>query len=110
MKMKIVTYASQESSPQIRKSSSQEVCQAWNRSPMASLQGEDLYLLSGFLRKLLDIGNVIHPRHWNLKFDLVTHPNIISTKRSPISVGLGLLQSCPHFSKKEEIFQNKIKE
>ena len=63
MKMKFVTYASQESSPQIKNSSSQEVCQVWNQSPKASLQGEDLHPLSGSLRKLLDIGNAIHPKH-----------------------------------------------
>ena len=63
MKMKFVTCASQESSPQIKNSSSQEVCQVWNQSPKASLQGEDLHPLNGSLRKLLDIGNAIHPKH-----------------------------------------------
>ena len=65
MQMKFVTCASKESSPQIRKSSSQEVCQAWNQSPKASLQVEDLHPLNGSLRKLLDIGNAIHLKHWN---------------------------------------------
>ena len=74
MKMKFVTCALQESSPQIKKSSSQEVCQMWNKSPKASLHVEDLHLLSGSLRKLLDIGNAIHPKHWNPELALSLHP------------------------------------
>ena len=72
--MKFVTCASQESSPQIKNSSSQEVCQVWNQSPKASLQGEDLHPLNGSLRKLLDIGNAIHPKHQNPNLALSLHP------------------------------------
>ena len=70
MKMKFVTCALQESSPQIRKSSSQEVCQAWSQSPKTSLQGEDLHPLGGSLQKLLGIWNAIHQKHWNLSLTL----------------------------------------
>jgi len=73
MKMNFVTCASQESSPQIRKSSSQELCQAWNQSLNASLQGEDLYPLSGSLLKLLDIASAIH---WNPSLTLSLIPTL----------------------------------
>ena len=74
MKMKFVTCALQESSPQIRKSSSQEVCQAWSQSPKTSLQGEDLHPLGGSLQKLLGIGNPIHQKYQNPDLALLLHP------------------------------------
>ena len=73
-KTKFPTCTSLESSPRIKKSSSQEVFQAWNQSPKASLQGEDLHPLSGSLRKLLDIRNAIHLKHWNPILALSLHP------------------------------------
>ena len=39
-----------------------------------SLQGEDLHLLSGSLRKLLNIRNSIHRKHWNPDLALSLHP------------------------------------
>ena len=43
-------------------------------SIMASLRGVDLCPLSGSLRKLLDIGNAIHLKHWNPDLALSLHP------------------------------------
>ena len=77
-KTKFVTCASQESSPQIRKSSSQEVCQAWNQSPKASLQGGDLHPLSGSLRKLLGYWECHPSTTLEPRFGLVTTPQTLS--------------------------------
>ena len=104
MKMKFITCASQESSPQIKKIFIPRSMQVRNQSPKAYLQGEDLHPLSRSLQKLLDIGNAIHPKHWIQIWPCHYIPNTISTKPSLISVGLGLLRSCTHLKKKKRDF------
>ena len=75
MKMKFVTCTSQESSPQIRGNLlPKDVCQIWSLPSEASLWGEGLNPLCGSLQELLDIGNSIHWRHWNLDLAFSLHP------------------------------------
>ena len=51
-----------------------DVRQMWNQASKVSLWGGDLHPLCGSLQELLDIGNTIHWKHWNLSLALSPCP------------------------------------